>query len=53
MTGAIQSYSLEQSNVDMADPFVDRVTVQRGYQGNSRIISTTNAMLDDLMNIIR
>lgn len=53
MTGAIQSYALEQSNVDMADQFVDMITVQRGYQGNSRIISTTNSMLDDLMNIIR
>lgn len=51
--GTISSYSLEQSNVDLAKEFVDMISIQRAYQANSRTITTGNDMLNDLMNIIR
>jgi len=51
--GSIASGSLEQSNVDIADEFVKMITTQRGYQANSKIISTVDSMLSELMNLKR
>ncbi|MCE5228667.1 flagellar basal-body rod protein FlgF [bacterium] len=51
--GTISSYSLEQSNVDLAKEFVDMISIQRAYQANSRTITVGNDMLNDLINIIR
>lgn len=51
--GKINSNSLEQSNVDLATEFVNLIVCQRGYQANSRVITTTDQMLDELMNIKR
>jgi len=51
--GKIQSDSLEQSNVDLGQQFVDMIQYQRGFQANSRVITVTNQMLDELVNIIR
>ena len=51
--GSIASGSLEQSNVDIADEFVRMITTQRGYQANSKIITTVDTMLSELMNLKR
>lgn len=51
--GGISANSLEQSNVDLATEFVNLIVCQRGYQANSRVITTTDQMLDELMNIKR
>ncbi len=51
--GSIAPNSLEQSNVDIGNEFVKLITTQRGFQANSKIISTTDEMLADLINIKR
>jgi flagellar hook protein FlgE len=51
--GSISPNSLEQSNVDIASEFVKMITTQRGFQANSRVITTVDTMLQDLINIIR
>ena len=51
--GSIAPGSLEQSNVDIADEFVRMITTQRGYQANSKIITTVDTMLSELMNLKR
>ncbi len=51
--GSIASGSLEQSNVDIADEFVRMIITQRGYQANSKIITTVDTMLSELMNLKR
>lgn len=51
--GSIAPNSLEQSNVDLGTEFVKLITTQRGFQANSKIISTTDEMLSDLINIKR
>jgi flagellar hook protein FlgE len=44
---------LEMSNVDLASEFTDMITAQRGFQANSRVISTTDEMLNELVNLKR
>jgi len=51
--GKILSNSLEQSNVDMAAQFVKMITTQRGYSANSKTITTTDEMLQELINLKR
>lgn len=51
--GRINPNSLEQSNVDLATEFVKMIITQRGFQANSRVITTTDEMLAELMNIKR
>jgi flagellar hook protein FlgE len=51
--GAINGGGLEMSNVDMADQFTDMIVTQRGFQANSRIISTTDEMLQEIVNLRR
>jgi len=51
--GTIAPNSLEQSNVDLGTEFVKLITTQRGFQANSKIITTTDEMLGDLINIKR
>lgn len=51
--GSISPNSLEQSNVDLASEFVRMITTQRGFQANSRIITTVDTMLQELINIVR
>lgn len=51
--GTISPNSLEQSNVDLGSEFVKLITTQRGFQANSKIITTTDEMLQDLINIKR
>ena len=49
--GNIAPNSLEQSNVDIANEFVKMITTQRGFQANSKIITVTDQMLAELINL--
>jgi flagellar hook protein FlgE len=51
--GDIQSHSLEVSNTDVAKEFINMIAAQRAYQASSRIITTADQMLSELMNIRR
>ena len=51
--GNIAPNSLEQSNVDIANEFVKMITTQRGFQANSKIITVTDQMLSELINLKR
>jgi flagellar hook protein FlgE len=51
--GTIRSGQLENSNVDIAREFVNLIEAQRGFQANSRVITTTDEILAELMNIVR
>lgn len=44
---------VEMSNVDLAAEFTDMITTQRGYQANSRIITVSDTMLEELINLKR
>ena len=44
---------LEGSNVDLANEIAEMITTQRGYQANTRIITVTDAMLEELVNMKR
>ncbi len=46
--GSIATGVLEASNVDLADEFTRMITAQRGFQANSRVITTTDTMLSEL-----
>ncbi len=51
--GAIAPTSLEMSNVDLADEFVEMITTQRAYQANSKVITSSDEILQELLNIKR
>ena len=51
--GAFKTGELEMSNVDLAQEFTDMITTQRGYQANSRIITTSDSLLEELVNLKR
>jgi len=51
--GAVNGGSLERSNVDTAEEFVNLIQAQNGYQANARTIRVTNDMLRELSNLIR
>lgn len=51
--GSIYSASLEESNVDLAAQFVDMITTQRGFQANSKSITTTDSMIEEIINLKR
>lgn len=51
--GKVYANSLESSNIDLAEEFIRMIAAQRAYQANVRVITTTDNMLNELMNIIR
>lgn len=51
--GVIAPGSLEMSNVDLSQQFTDMIITQRGFQANSRIITTSDEMLQELVNLKR
>ncbi|HEX7083872.1 MAG TPA: flagellar hook-basal body complex protein [Gaiellaceae bacterium] len=51
--GSLQSGQVEMSNVDLASEFTTLITAQRGYEANSRVISTADQVLQNLVNIGR
>lgn len=51
--GTLAPGSLEQSNVDIAGEFVEMISTQRGFQANSKIITTVDTMLSEIINLKR
>ena len=51
--GTIAPSSLEMSNVDLSEEFTDMIVTQRGFQANSRIITSSDEMLQELVNLKR
>ena len=51
--GSFSTGVLEMSNVDLAAEFTEMITTQRGYQANSRIITTSDSLLEELVNLKR
>ncbi|MGE5591735.1 MAG: flagellar hook protein FlgE [Bacillota bacterium] len=51
--GSIAPANLEQSNVDLSQEFANMIITQRGFQSNSRVITTSDEMLQELVNLKR
>lgn len=51
--GEVVAGALEMSNVDLSQEFTDMITTQRGYQANSRVITTSDTMLEELLSLKR
>jgi len=51
--GSYASGELEMSNVDLSSEFTTMITTQRGFQANSRIITVSDTMLEELINLKR
>lgn len=49
--GTVQSGFLEMSNVDLSEEFTEMIVAQRGFQANSRIITTSDEILQELVNL--
>lgn len=52
-SGSITPGALEMSNVDLSQEFTDMIVTQRGFQANSRIITTSDEMLQELVSLKR
>lgn len=52
-SGAIVSTALEMSNADLSQEISDMIITQRGFQANSRVITVTDTMLEELVNLKR
>jgi flagellar hook protein FlgE len=52
-TGTLVTGALEMSNVDLAQELTNLIIAQRGFQANSKVISTSDEILQDLMNLKR
>jgi flagellar hook protein FlgE len=50
---SIASGSLEMSNVDLAEEFVDMIVAQRGLQANARVLTASDEMLAEVVNLTR
>ncbi len=53
VSATISSGALESANVDLAQEFTNMIIAQRGFQSNARVITTSDNMLDDLVNLKR
>ena len=51
--GKVNAGFLESSNVDLPTEFANMIVAQRGFQANSRIISTSDAILQELVQLTR
>ncbi len=52
-TTKVKPGSLEMSNVELATEFTNMITTQRGYQANARVITTSDSMLQELVQLVR
>ncbi len=50
---SMTSGEIEMSNVDLSAEFTDMITTQRGFQANSRVITTSDTLLEELINLKR
>jgi flagellar hook protein FlgE len=51
--GLISSGTLEMSNVDLASEFTNLIVAQRGFQANSRVVTASDELLSDIVNLKR
>ena len=51
--GYMETGVLEMSNVDLSSEFTEMITTQRGFQANSRIITVSDTILEELINLKR
>lgn len=51
--GSMAAGALEMSNVDLSSEFTEMITTQRGFQANSRIITVSDTLLEELVNLKR
>lgn len=51
--GDILQYNLETSNVEMSEEFTKMISIERGYQANSRVVSVADEMLQELLSMVR
>ncbi len=51
--GKISGSSLESSNTDIADEFTKLIVTQQAYSANTKVITTANSMVQDLLNVLR
>ncbi len=51
--GRVLANTLELSNVDLGESFIDMIAAQRGFQANSRVITTSDEVLQELVNLKR
>ena len=51
--GSINGGFLEQSNIDIGNEFTDLIVTQRGFQANTKVVTTVDEMLQDLINMKR
>ncbi|MEH2475776.1 flagellar hook protein FlgE [Nitrobacteraceae bacterium AZCC 2161] len=51
--GSISGSSLESSNTDIADEFTKLIVTQQAYSANTKVITTANTMVQDLLNVMR
>jgi flagellar hook protein FlgE len=51
--GKIESNTLEMSNVDLTDQFAELITTQRSFQAGSRLITVSDSVLEDIVNLKR
>jgi flagellar hook protein FlgE len=52
-SGSITGSSLEGSNTDIADEFTKLIVTQQAYSANTKVITTANSMVQDLLNVLR
>ena len=50
---SVKNGGLEASSTDVANEFAEMITTQRGYQANTRIVTVTDQMLEELVNMKR
>ena len=51
--GTVESGMLEQSNVDLTSEFANMITAQRSFQANARVVTVSDSLLDDIVNLKR
>lgn len=51
--GRIYAGALEMSNVDLSETFTDMIVTERGFQANSRVVTTSDDMLREILNLKR
>ncbi|GGE46496.1 hypothetical protein GCM10011391_26610 [Pullulanibacillus camelliae] len=52
-SGSLSVGSLEMSNVDLSEEFTSMIEAQRGFQANARVITTSDSILEELVNLKR
>lgn len=53
VNGTVKAGSLEMSNVDLSKEFTEMIITQRGFQANSRVITVSDTLLEELVNLKR